>query len=114
MNKSNLTIACVGGGLSGSLAAISLMKSLSPHIDIDFHVFEQHENPFDSENQASSAYLAQYDARNIVLSSATIVFLKQLGLWDELQSFLVPIHQLHISKAHAFESPLESGPFLLI
>ena len=107
MKKLSVKIACVGGGLAGSLAAIALMKALSPYVALEFHVFEQFSNPFLEDedldhNEKASSFLAQYDARNIVLSSATIQFLKHLGVWAELSEFLVPIHQLHISKHKSF------------
>lgn len=98
MNYNNapfeFTIAVVGGGLVGSLAALSTAKILSnsPHFSVKIDVFEQHPSP------GAAGYLAQYDARNLVISSATADYFRSLKIWDNLQQGLVSIDELNISR----------------
>lgn len=88
------SIAVVGGGLVGALAALSVAKSLerSHAVKVNIHVFERYSSP------TSDHYRAQYDARNLVLSSATADFFHSLGIWDALEAHLVPIDRLHVSR----------------
>jgi len=94
--KKSIKIACVGGGLVGVLTAYALQRLIQPLISIEIHIFERYAK--DTSDSGISAISQQYDTRNLVLSSATVTFLKQLGLWDILQPALAPIADLYISR----------------
>ena|GEM_PF-195810 len=98
-SSDSLSIGVIGGGVVGSLAAISLSKALSAVFNqFQIEVFEQFPQP----SAQDQAYQQQYDARNLVVSSASVDYFKQLQLWQQLSSEFVPIEELHISRLAGF------------
>lgn len=102
------SIAIVGGGLVGSLAALSMARLCrAAGYELRINVFEQNHQPSMAVAKSLTAeneYATQYDARNVVLSNATAEFLKQLSVWSALEKALVPIEKLHISRLHGLGS----------
>lgn len=97
-----LSIGVVGGGLVGALAALSIVHAARDldNIAIKVDLYERYGQPDTSSK--TNEYQSQFDARNIVLSSATAVFLKQIGLWDAVVEQLVPIEELKVSRLNGF------------
>ena len=100
-----MKIAIVGGGLVGGLAAVSMARALSHQLKVSIDVFERFPRP----EQDSLSYQEQYNARNLVLSSATAAFLEDMALWENLKHLLVPIKSLKVSRLHGLgHSTIES------
>lgn len=96
-------IAVIGGGLVGALAALSVAKLFHDLVDsnCEIHVFERYSSPEGmvvSSEASSLSYVQQYDARNLVISSATARFFRELGIWDDVRPNLVAIDSLDISR----------------
>ncbi len=87
MLNQQVDILIVGGGLVGSTLMLSLVKAQYNILMIE-------------ANAASSIV----HTRNIVLAPASIAILKQLNIWVDLQSYVVPIQSIHVSQQHYFGS----------
>lgn len=114
----NSTIAIVGGGMVGAVTALLFAKHL-PRVKItlfDRSIVEQldADNTQHADNKASdnhskapntlspSSHLSSFDGRSTALAPTSQACFEHLGLWDQLQTFITPIHRIHISdKGHA-------------
>ncbi len=86
-------VVIAGGGLVGGSLAVALAAS-------DLRIALVEAEPHDSAVQAS------FDDRSIALSHGSCNILRQLGLWDALQSDAFPITRIHVSEQQRFGNAL--------
>ncbi|MCP5078711.1 MAG: 2-octaprenyl-6-methoxyphenyl hydroxylase [Psychromonas sp.] len=86
--NSNTDIVIVGGGMSGCLLALAIVK-LSPA----FNIILIDNNPEKLEKGSHPGF----DARCIALSAGSCLLLDDIGLWGAIKQNAQPIDDIHIS-----------------
>lgn len=89
-------IIIVGGGMVGLSLALMLAK-LKIHVTLLEAITYPHYT-----DGASTPYHSSFDARNTALSRRSVQIYQELGLWEKLQRYATPIHQVHISEQGGF------------
>lgn len=99
-NKQHFDVVISGGGLSGSLMALSLLplkthegKPLSIAIIEAVNAKPLSQNTHSNQKTSESVF----DDRVLALSHASAQYLKQLGTWSYIQDHAQPITDIHIS-----------------
>jgi 2-octaprenyl-6-methoxyphenol hydroxylase len=90
-------ILIIGGGLVGTSLMLALVKS-------DYRVTLVEAMPLSAPIQAD------FDARSLALSPATVRILRMLGVWQRLEPFACPIKRIHVSERFGFGSTLLDEP----
>ena len=85
----DIDILIVGGGLTGA----ALMLALA---DQGFSCVLVEANPFSDQVQAD------FDARSLAISPASVRILQMLNAWSLLQDAATPIETIHVSEQHHF------------
>lgn len=89
-------VIIVGGGMVGLSLALMLAKA-----NIAVKLLEAIQYPnYDDANLAP--YHSSFDARNSALSRRSVQIYQELGLWDALQEYAVPILEVHITEQGSF------------
>ena len=88
-------VIVVGGGMVG----LSLSLLLAQH-GIAVTLLEANRYPTPQDHKL--VYHSSFDARNTALSRRTVAIYQQLVLWDQLQRYAAPIHQVHITEQGSF------------
>lgn len=89
-------IVIIGGGMVGLSLALMLAK-----INVKVTLLEAITYP-DYGSADDIPYHSSFDARNTALSRRSVQIYHELGLWEQLQQYAVPIHQVHISEQGSF------------
>ncbi|WP_133131201.1 2-octaprenyl-6-methoxyphenyl hydroxylase [Legionella yabuuchiae] len=89
MAKQSVDVLIIGGGLTGALLLLALKDSGYRALLVDA-------NSFDIKVQAD------FDARSIALSSASVRILSMLGVWPSLSTKATAIQTIHVSEQKRF------------
>ncbi|MAT92575.1 MAG: 2-octaprenyl-6-methoxyphenyl hydroxylase [Halioglobus sp.] len=92
-------IVIAGGGMVGISLALELSRVLPPEISI--LLVEGFALP-----AGGGDYHPSFDARSTALSYSSRLVYEQMQVWDELQQWLCPIEQIHVSSRGRFGSTL--------
>ena len=90
-------IVIAGGGMVGISLALELSRVLPPEISI--LLVEGFALP-----AGGGDYHPSFDARSTALSYSSRLVYEQMQVWDELQQWLCPIEQIHVSSRGRFGS----------
>jgi len=102
VNKQSFDIIIAGGGLSGTLSALSLSQLRKANGEpLSIAIIEAVEtttkNNSSESVQAQATQASAFDARVLALSHGSMQYLKSLSLWHELKHLTTPIKNIHIS-----------------
>jgi 2-octaprenyl-6-methoxyphenol hydroxylase len=86
-------IVIVGGGIIGTLLALSLKNTSWRIALIEAHAPEGHQQ-------------ATKDMRSIALNYSSQIFLEEIHLWNNLKIFATPIEKIHVSEKKRFGKTL--------
>jgi 2-octaprenyl-6-methoxyphenol hydroxylase len=95
--KRDIDILVVGGGLTGATLMLALTH-------LGYRVLMIEAKPLSHRIQAD------FDARTLALSPASVRILQQLKVWARLEKKATPIHTIHISEQHRFGSARLQDP----
>ena len=87
-------VAIIGGGMVGASLALGLAKSL-PQLSVT--VLEAFPLPTGAADMQPS-----YDARSTALSMSSRNYYQRIGIWQQLESKVTPIHDIHVSDRGNF------------
>lgn len=103
-NKQHFDVIISGGGLSGSLMALSLLslktqgdKPLSIAIIEAVNTAKSDSANLATSSQATKKNESVFDDRVLALSHASAQYLKTLGVWSSIKKHAQPITDIHIS-----------------
>ncbi|MCA0402443.1 MAG: FAD-dependent monooxygenase [Proteobacteria bacterium] len=88
MDKTDLDILIVGGGLTGAILVYALKNSGYSVLAVDSH-------------DLNAKLDADFDARSIALAPSSVAILQNLGIWP-LLSKAEPINHIHVSEQYRF------------
>lgn len=91
MVEKQVDILIIGGGLTGTILKLALAKSGYSTLLIDMNSF-------------SDKVHADFDARTLALSPASIRILQMLDIWPLLQQDATAIETIHVTEQHRFGS----------
>ncbi len=91
MAKKQVDILIIGGGLTGAALLLALADS-------GYRTLLVEAKPF------SNRLHADFDARSLALSPASVRILQMLGIWSLLEDYATPIAAIHVSEQHRFGS----------
>ena len=86
-------IIIVGGGMVGLSLGLMLAK-----LELKVTLLEAIKYPDYQAQGGETPYHSSFDARNTALSRRSVEIYQELGLWETLQQYATPIHQVHISS----------------
>jgi len=106
-NKTDFDIVISGGGLSGSLLALSLSKLTKANGDllsiaIIEKVVSQQATANDNKQQNQESAQTFFDDRVLALSHGSAAYLQKLGVWQTLQADACAISDIDISDRGHF------------
>jgi 2-octaprenyl-6-methoxyphenol hydroxylase len=87
-----ISVAIAGGGLSGGLLALALLRHTSQSVLLC------EKNTRDFFEQRWCAEGASFDDRALALSWSSIVFFRELGIWHDLIPYAEAIGQVEVSE----------------
>nr|WP_298891042.1 2-octaprenyl-6-methoxyphenyl hydroxylase [uncultured Acinetobacter sp.] len=90
-------IIIVGGGMVGLSLGLMLAK-----LELKVTLLEAIKYPDYQAQGGETPYHSSFDARNTALSRRSVEIYQELGLWETLQQYATPIHQVHISEQGSF------------
>lgn len=98
MADKDVDILIIGGGLTGATLMLALAEKGYSTLLVD-------------ANRLSDKIHADFDARTLALSPASIRILEMLNVWPELQKNATPIDTIHVSDQYRFGAArLQSKP----
>lgn len=89
MAEQQVDILIIGGGLTGAALMLALEQQ-------GFSILLVEANPF------TDKISADFDARTLAISPASVRILQMLGVWPLLASVATPIHAIHVSEQGRF------------
>ena len=93
-------IAIIGGGMVGASLAALLPDHLKVILIESF--------PLPSKAEGTPLYQPSYDSRSSALSYSTYEIFHDAGIWDTLEKYAQPIHDVHVSDRGHWGSTLLS------
>ncbi|AUM13370.1 2-octaprenyl-6-methoxyphenyl hydroxylase [Ketobacter alkanivorans] len=97
-----MDIIIMGGGLVGASLAACLARDPKINIAVVEKFAPQPQDPHGQGDAESQVLHPSYDARNTALANGTCHVFDQLGLWQSMREYAVPIHTIDITNQGRF------------
>lgn len=96
-NKQHFDVIISGGGLTGSLMALSLLSIENKSHPLSIAIIEAASVNSSKTDAATKTTQSVFDERVLALSDASVEYFKTLNIWSLIKNHAQPITDIHIS-----------------